>query len=296
MITETIRANGRNIFAQIKKYGRQSVRKIGEKAGASKSSVQRHLKGFLRRRRYPESEFWETEAGQAWLRLMTAGVLYQFGLKCNAGADRLSEFFKLIRADTHIGVSPSALRSRLKKMEKLLPEFQRMHEAAHSGTPRKVIAAGDETFFEDMLVLVLTDLSSGYLLIEETAEDRKYETWLEKAEERLRELGIEVDHAIADRAWVLIKPAIEGFECEPGADLFHAENEVSKWLGAAFHRKLTKDAMAEPDKTVGPGSWRYSSRNNGLSRMKQPVKKPKRAGRHIGKPYKGYPKRYTLFL
>ena len=41
----------------------------------------------------------------------------------------------------------------------------------------ELIAAGDETFFENKLLLVLMDLSSGCLLLGEEADDRTYETW-----------------------------------------------------------------------------------------------------------------------
>jgi hypothetical protein len=55
-------------------------------------------------------------------------VLYSFGMECHVGADRLSRFFKLIRIDTHVGVSPSALRQQLSHMESLLPLFQQQCE------------------------------------------------------------------------------------------------------------------------------------------------------------------------
>ena len=40
-------------------------------------------------------------------------VLYKFGLQCAVGADALSDSFKLIRIGTHVGLSPSALRTQL---------------------------------------------------------------------------------------------------------------------------------------------------------------------------------------
>jgi hypothetical protein len=36
----------------------------------AKSSVHRHLRSLKLRNRHPESFFWETEAGSAWLRLL----------------------------------------------------------------------------------------------------------------------------------------------------------------------------------------------------------------------------------
>jgi len=59
----------------------------------------------------------ETEAGDAWLRLLVFAVIYKFGIGGGIGAEKLSSFFKLIRLDTHIGVSPSAAGQQLKQME-----------------------------------------------------------------------------------------------------------------------------------------------------------------------------------
>ena len=72
--------------------------------------MHRHLHAQERRNRYPESRLWETEAGHVWLRLLVWAVLYLFGLECGVGGDKLSRFFKRIRIDTHVGVSPSRRR------------------------------------------------------------------------------------------------------------------------------------------------------------------------------------------
>jgi hypothetical protein len=203
----------------------------------SKSSVHRHQKAQARRNQYPESALWETEAGEVWLKLLTVAVLYSFGLECHVGADKLSRFFKLIRIDTHVGISPSALRQQLSRMENLLPLFQQQCEQDASDQARSAVVAMDETFFGDFLILVLMDLSSGYLILEDISHDRRFDTWFEKAIPRLKELGIDVNHAVSDRAKALIKLAITGFDCQSGADVFHAQQDVSKWLGATLGRR-----------------------------------------------------------
>ena len=180
---------------------------------------------------------WATEAGEAWLKLLMVAVLYSFGMECHVGADRLSRFFKLIRIDTHVGVSPSALRQQLSHMESLLPLFQQQCEKDAPAQPRSAVMAMDETFFGDFMILVLMDLSSGYLLLEDISQDRRFDTWFEKAIPRLKDLGIDVNHAVSDRAKALIKLAITGFDCPSGADLFHAQHDVSKWLGATLGRR-----------------------------------------------------------
>ena len=125
-------------------------------------------------------------------------------------------------------------------MEKLLPKFQAECEQSIKEQPREVVVGLDETFFGDFLILVLMDLRSGYLLLETIAEDRCYETWYEKTKPRLKELGIAVNHVISDRAKALVKMAVTGFECKSGADVFHAQQDVSRWLGARTGKRLSK--------------------------------------------------------
>ena len=55
------------------------------------------------------------------------------------------------------------------------------------GEVRAIIGAVDETFLEQMM-LVFMDLRTGYLLLEEVADDRPYATWKALVEERLTAL------------------------------------------------------------------------------------------------------------
>jgi len=96
----------------------------------------------------------------------------------------------------------------------------------------------DETFFGQFMIMVVIDLQSGYLLLEDIADDRCYETWHSKITPRLESMGIEVTHAVSDRAKALIKLAVEGFDCESGADTFHAQYDISKWLAAPLGRNV----------------------------------------------------------
>ena len=48
-----------------------------------------------------------------------------------------------------------------------------------------------------------------------------------------------MSHAISDRAKALIKLAVTGFECDAGADLFHAQQDLSRWLGPRLARQAS---------------------------------------------------------
>ena len=237
VISNVVRLRDSKVVKNITNFGRQSLRKIAKATGLSKDAVSRSLESLKKRNKYPESQLWETDEGQDWLNMMFCATLYEFGLKGGNGAERISAFFKRIRVNTHIGVSPTAIRTKLQKLEDLAAEFQDYQEKkqSHSGCKmRDSIAAADETFFKEKVMLVLLDLPSGYLVLEDEAKDRAFDTWESKAKARLEQLGLRVRLFISDRGKSLIKLAVEGFGCAPGADLFHGQYDISKWLGRAL--------------------------------------------------------------
>jgi hypothetical protein len=264
-ITAAIRSRDIKIFTHVAEFGRQSLRQIAQATGQSKDRVARSLTVLRKRDEFPESQMWETEEGQAWLHRLVVATVYEFGLKGHQGADRMAEFFKRIRVDSQLGISPSALRTLMGRMEVKLAEFQQQqeqHQKAQGGAERDIVASGDETWLGEQMVLVLLELSSGYLLVEEEAADRSYETWAAKAQARLTHLGLRVRHFISDRGKSLIKLATASLGCGAGADLFHAQYDISKWLGCALHGKVgrackrLKEAEAKlascKAKAVGP--------------------------------------------
>lgn len=240
-IAAAVRSRDSKVFANITEFGRQSLRQIAKGVGLTKDSVTRSLTALSQRNKYPESHFWETEEGQVWLGLLVMGTLYVFGLKGNQGAERMAEFFKLIRVSTQVGVSPTALRTMMREMEERVAEFGPMQEEQQrqkGRAKREIVGSGDETWLGDQLLLVLMDLITGYLVLEVAAEDRSYETWAAKAQARLEALGLGVRHFISDRGKSLIKLATTSLGCWAGADIFHAQYDLSKWLGRSLHGKL----------------------------------------------------------
>src|SRR5205823_4130211 len=80
------------------------------------------------------------------------------------------------------------------------------------GAVPEIMGAVDDTFLERML-LGCMDLPTGYLLLEEGAEDRTYATWKALVEERLTALGAHVLSLVSDRAKALRQLAETGLEC-----------------------------------------------------------------------------------
>jgi DNA-binding transcriptional ArsR family regulator len=150
------------IFNAIREHSKQSIRSLADRTGLSKSSVHRHLQAIDRRDRYPESSLWETEPGRAWLIRLMVATLFEFGLKRGVGAETRSEFFGRLRLEGNVGCSPSALRTVMHLLERLLLDTAAAWEQegiAH-GEIRPVIGAVDETFLQRMM-LVFMDVATG---------------------------------------------------------------------------------------------------------------------------------------
>jgi Family of unknown function (DUF6399)/IclR helix-turn-helix domain len=227
------------IINSIREHGKQSIRRLADRTGLSKSSVHRHLQAMDRRDRYPESSFWETEAGRTWLIRLVVATLFVFGLKRGVGAETLSEFFGRLRLDSQVGCSPSALRHIMHMLERLLLETTTAWEKegiAH-GEIRPVIGAVDETFLQRMM-LVFMDLATGYVLMEEVAVDRSFDTWFDRANDRLTTFGAEVLYMVSDRAKALIKLAHTGLGCLSIPDLFHLSHDLAKGYSLAIYGRL----------------------------------------------------------
>jgi hypothetical protein len=233
------------VFNAIREHGKQSIRSLADRTGLSKSSVHRHLQAMDRRDRYPESLFWETEAGRTWLIRLVVATLFVFGLKRGVGAETISEFFDRLHLEAHVGCSPSALRRVMHTLERLVLETAAVWEQegmAH-GKIRPVIGAVDETFLQRM-ILVFMDLVSGYVLMEEVAADRTYDTWYDFVNGRLKTFGTEVLYLVSDRAKALVKLAHTGLGCLSIPDVFHLSHDLAKNYSLTIFNRLRQAKQA----------------------------------------------------
>jgi len=240
------------IFKCLCENSRQSVRRIAQQTGLSKSSVHRLKQAMEHRDVHPESWLWETEEGRGWLRRLIVATLYTFGLKRGVGVETISEFFVRLRLETQVGCSPSALRGVMQVLEEAVVETAQSWEQdgiAH-GAVHDVIGGADETFLQRM-ILVFQDVSTGYLLFEDVADDRTFATWHALVEARLKALGTEVFYLVSDRAKALIQLAEQGLECLSMPDFFHCMHDVVKSYSLAIgqrvrqaHQELTKVTAA----------------------------------------------------
>jgi len=238
-----LRGRCQQIFTVLRERGSPSIRKLAQATGLPKSSVHRYCKGLRERaRQAPEAELWEQERGAQWLRVLVVAVLLVFGLKGGVGVERISEFFHRVRLERYLAVSPSALRALRTQMEEVILAYSAEQEQrlGQAGRRLEIIAGADETFFDQKVVLVMMDLVSGYLVLEETADNRTYATWQERVQAAMTRVGLELKYLVSDRAKALIKLALHGLGCPSVPDLFHALRDLAKVLGVSLGLKLAQ--------------------------------------------------------
>jgi len=88
------------------------------------------------------------------------------------------------------------------------------------------------------------DLASGYLLLEEGAGDRPYDTWSGLGRARLKTLGAEVSSLGRDRAKALITLAQTGLACLSLPDVFHRSHALAKGSSLAMFSRLRQAQQA----------------------------------------------------
>lgn len=225
----------------LRETGSHSIRQLAQATGIPKSSVDRHCKALHRRAQEPEAVLWEQAVGYQWLQRLVFAVVLVFGIKSGVGAERLSEFFQRVRLERYVGSSPTALRQLRTQLEEAILAYRTEQGALLRQAEQEVtICAGaDETFF-DQVVLVMMDLGSGYIVLEETAEDRRYVTWHDRVQAVLAEGGIRLRYVVSDRAKALVKLALAGFGCPSIPDLFHVLRDVAKVMAVGLPLKLAR--------------------------------------------------------
>jgi len=220
-------------------HGKQSVRRLADKTALSKSSVHRLRQAMARRGGSPESWLWDTEDGRHGLTRFVVATLSTFGLTRGVGLDTISAFFARLRLESQRGCSPTALRGVMQTVEAMILETATAWEqdGVAAGEVRDILGAVDETFLQQ-LMLVLQDVSTGYLLLETVAEDRTSTTWKAVVDQRLAELGTGVLSVVSDRAKALIQRAAQGLECLRMPDVLHLVHEIVKSYALAMGRRV----------------------------------------------------------
>ena len=152
----------------------QSLRAASRETGIPKSTIHDHDKRLAKRDEYAESIFWESEAGQNFIKRILVGSIYTFAIKGGVGAGRIEEFLTQLRLEKYAGVSRQSIHRMVKEIEGSILRYKELREKELSGRNimsakeeieyLEVVLGLDETWLDKML-LVCQELSSGFLFL-----------------------------------------------------------------------------------------------------------------------------------
>ena len=219
-------------------YGKQSYRKLARQLGVSKSSVGRRQQKIDKRSDILASEFFETQEGQRFTTRLIVACIFVFGITSGVGANRISHFMSLVQLDQFMAVSASSISRTEDQIDDLIIQFKEKYDAELKKKAGQIdiTPGGDETFFDNLMLLVLMDLTSGFIFVEEAAEKRDHATWESCTLPLLSQFNV-VRCFLSDKAKALLKLAKDSLKTDRIPDLFHMMRDVSLVMRYAFERK-----------------------------------------------------------
>ncbi len=153
-----MRQRSQKIFQATQENLIQGIQAIASVTGVPKSSVQRHQQAIVRRNQHPESQWWETEAGSAWLKRLVCGISFFFGIKHGIGVGELSQFLKAMRLELHVECSPSTLANLQQDVKQTIEAYKAAQSKHCQPQQGQGICVGSDEVFFGLPVLVLAEL------------------------------------------------------------------------------------------------------------------------------------------
>jgi len=225
------------LYDYISLNGILSCRKLGFILNRSKSSIAREKQKIANRSHIVGSKFFETEEGKNWLKTMALAAILIFSEQCGVGPERISKFLKIIGVSSFLGSSPGSIYKLQKSVQNIILKYSQIRDSRLMEIAGNIdiVPGGDETFFENLLLLVSMDLNSGFIMTEDVEKDRKHKTW-ERCTSKCLGKFRTILCFVSDRAQALKKLSETTYNAVSIPDLAHMVRGVSSVMKFAFSR------------------------------------------------------------
>jgi hypothetical protein len=183
-----------------------------------------------------EVAFFESPAGLDLLHRVLVAAHITVTLRGSGGVRQVCEFLELSGLSRHAASSYGCQRDFNARLEELVVEYGRQQRAAlGQGMPARQITVGEDETYHPQTCLVGLEPVSGFILLEQYADDRSADTWDGALEEATCGLNVEVIQVVSDQAKGLIRHA-RNLGAHHSPDLFHVQRDVAKATGLALQR------------------------------------------------------------
>ena len=156
----------------------KSLREISAEIDIPKSTISHNFHQIKKRQLEAGTDFWDTDFGYNFLIRLVISTVYIFAVRSGFGAGTLKHFFEMLNIGSHVAISETTILKIIRQIEKLILQYKdiKAKEIKFKVKEIELILGVDETWFDKML-LVCQELHSGFIFMEESAEDRSAATW-----------------------------------------------------------------------------------------------------------------------
>ena len=197
--------------------------------------------------------FVETPEGVVWLRQILVAAHGSISEQGGAGVRVVCDFLALSGLSAFIGASYGTQQAfHVELEEQMVSGATDLREALAQGMPHRLLSLAEEETWKDGLRLVSIDAVSGFILLEQTSDERSAAAWTQALEGGLKGLNVTVVQGTSDEAKGLLAPVERDLGAPHSTDLFHLQHEVSQAMSLSLKRA---EQQAESDEAKAKACW-----------------------------------------
>lgn len=244
------RAKHLHAVAQAQQDG-QSQRAAVTGAGVARSTLRHWNAPPAIRAPAALSAFVETPEGVVWLRQILVAAHWCISEQGGAGVRVVCDFLERSGLSAFIGASYGTQQAFQAELEEQIVTCatEQRETLAQAMPHRRLNIAEDETW-KDGMRLVSIDAVSGFILVEQTSDQRSAAAWTQALESGLAGLSVTVVQGTSDEAKGLLAHIERDLGAHHSTDLFHLQHEVSQAMSLALKRAEQQAETTAVEATV----------------------------------------------
>ena len=192
--------------------------------------------------------FVETPEGVVWLRRVQTAAHWSISEQGGAGVRVVCDFLERSGLSALTGASYGTQQAFQVELEaQIVSEATHLRETLAQAMPHRTLSIAEDETWKDGMRLVTIDPVSGFILLEQTSDERSAAAWTQALEGGLEGLNVTVVQGTSDEAKGLLAHVERDLGAHHSTDLFHLQHEVSQALSLALKRAEQQAETAQAD-------------------------------------------------
>jgi hypothetical protein len=197
--------------------------------------------------------FVETPEGVVWLRQILVAAHWSISEQGGAGVRVVCDFLALSGLSAFIGASYGTQQAfQVELEEQIVSGATERREALAQAMPHRLLSLAEDETWKDGMRLVSIDAVSGFILLEQTSDERSAAAWTQALEGGLKGLNVTVVQGTSDEAKGLLAHVQRDLGAHHSTDLFHLQHEVSQAMSLSLKRA---EQQAETAEAAAKARW-----------------------------------------